>query len=282
MTKSGNMKQWAGAVTGAVLGLAFVSPAAAQATGGVAAGVATSSSGVGHARSIDLPAGKSASVELPVDARDVIVTNPAVADVVLRSARNISVLGLRQGTTDAVFFDAAGRRILSLDVNVDLDATSVSETINRLMPGAHVHAEGLNGQIVLTGQVASASEADQAVQLARTAVAKPELVIDMLSIGGKDQVMLKVRIVEVQRNIIKQLGFNLQAAATIAGSKFSLLQNSACCKIQPTPSTAASWAALPAPTTTPTTIREIVSIRPKPPSRPSSVSALCEPWPSRI
>ena len=205
--------------------MALASPAAAQATAEDAAGLAASSSAMAHARTIELPVGKSATVELPVDARDVMVTNPVVANVVLRSARDISVLGLKQGTTDAVFFDAAGRRILSLDVRVDVDSTSVSESINRLMPGAHVHAEGLNGQVVLTGEVASASDADQAVQIARTAVAKPELVLNMLHIAGKDQVMLKVRIVEVQRNIIKQLGFNLQAAATIAGSKFTLLQN---------------------------------------------------------
>ena len=76
------------------------------------------------------------------------------------------------------------------------------------MPGAHVHVEGLNGSIILTGEVATASDADQAVQIAAATVAKPELVINMLSIAGKDQVMLKVRIVEVQRNVIKQLGFN--------------------------------------------------------------------------
>ncbi len=223
MTPSRTNRRWVGALS-AVVGLALASAAGAQAMGEAATGVASTSGVTARARSIDLPAGKSASVELPVDSRDVIVTNPAVADVVLRTPRNISVLGLKQGTTDAVFFDAAGRRILSLDVHVGVDATSVSETINRLMPGAHVHAEGVNGTIVLTGQVASASDADQAVQIARTAVAKPELVLNMLSIAGKDQVMLKVRIVEVQRNIIKQLGFNLSAVAKIGGSNFSFAQ----------------------------------------------------------
>ena len=174
-------------------------------------------------QSMALPMGKSASIELPVDARDVLVTNPGVADVVLRSPRRISVLGLKEGGTDAVFFDAAGRRILSLNIHVDIDASAVSEMINRLLPGAAVRAEGINGSIVLGGQVASASDADKAVQIARAEVAKPELVLNMLSIAGKDQVMLKVRIIEVQRNAIKQLGFNLQALiGKIGSSQFGL------------------------------------------------------------
>jgi pilus assembly protein CpaC len=178
-------------------------------------------------QTLALPMGKSASIDLPVDARDVLVTNPGVADVVLRSPRRISVLGLKEGGTDAVFFDAAGRRILSLNVHVDIDTTAVSEVINRLLPGASVHAEGINGSIVLGGQVATASDADKAVQIARAEVAKPELVLNMLTIAGKDQVMLKVRVIEVQRNVIKQLGFNIQALIGQAGSPQFLLGTAA-------------------------------------------------------
>jgi pilus assembly protein CpaC len=162
-------------------------------------------------QSLALPVGKSAMIQLPVDARDVMVTNPAVADVVLRSPRRIAVLGVKEGTTDASFFDAQGRRILSLNIHVDIDTAAVGEAIQRIIPGAQVHVEGLNGSIILSGQVATAADADRAVQIARTTVAKPEMVVDMLNIAGKDQVMLKVRIVEVQRNAIKQLGFNMQA-----------------------------------------------------------------------
>ena len=178
-------------------------------------------------QSLALPMGKSALVQLPVDARDVMVTNPGVADVVLRSPRRISVLGMKQGSTDASFFDAEGRRILSLNVHVDIDPTAVSEMIRRLLPSSNVHAEGLNGSIVLVGQVATASDADKAVQIARTAVAKPEMVVDMLNIAGKDQVMLKVRIVEVQRSIIKQLGFNLSAVIGRLGQTQFALANPA-------------------------------------------------------
>ena len=167
---------------------------------------------------IAIPRGKSAIVELPVDARDVLVTNPTVADAVLRSPRRIYILGVAPGQTDAVFFDASGRRILGLNIRVDQDFSAVAQTIARVLPGSKVHVDAVNNSVILSGMVADISQADKAVQIAQQFTAKPDQVLNMLSIAGKDQVMLKVRIVEMQRNVIKQLGFNLSALAGQLGS----------------------------------------------------------------
>jgi pilus assembly protein CpaC len=164
--------------------------------------------GGGASQALTLPRGKSAIVELPVDARDVLVTNPKVADAVLRSPRRIYVMGVNSGQTDAVFFDAAGHRLLSLDIRVDQDVSALAQTINRVIPGARVHVDAMNDSVILSGQVPSVADADRAVQVARASVSKPEQVLNMMSISGKDQVMLKVRIVEMQRSLIKQLGFD--------------------------------------------------------------------------
>jgi pilus assembly protein CpaC len=160
---------------------------------------------------LQLPRGKSAVIELPVDAKDVLVSNPKVADVVLSTPRRIYVLGVGAGQTDAVFFDAAGRQLLNLNVRVDQDISSLKDTFARLLPGSSIKVDGLADNLVLSGEVASAAEADRALQLARSLVAKPEQVINMMSIAGPEQVMLKVRIVEVNRSVIKQLGVNLNA-----------------------------------------------------------------------
>jgi pilus assembly protein CpaC len=167
---------------------------------------------------LTLPRGKSAIVELPVDARDVLVTNPAVADAVLRSPRRIYVMGVASGQTDAVFFDAAGRRILSLDIRVSQDTGVLNDTLARLLPGSAIRVEAVNDSVVLTGMVANAADADKAQRLAERFVAKPDMVVNMLTIAGKEQVMLKVRIVEMQRTVIKQLGFNLSTVLGQAGS----------------------------------------------------------------
>jgi pilus assembly protein CpaC len=170
------------------------------------------------ARRLNLGKGKSALIELPVDARDISVTNPAIADVVLRTPRRISVLGIANGDTDAVFFDGVGHPILRLNIRVDQDGSAVADMIAHVLPGSHVGVEAVNNSLILSGQVPSAADADKAQQIAAQFVDKPERVINMLSISGQDQVMLKVRIVEVQRTAIKQLGFNMSAIIGQMGS----------------------------------------------------------------
>ena len=162
-------------------------------------------------RMLSLPRGKSAVVELPVDARDVLVSNPKVADVVLSTPRRIYVTGIGAGQTDAIFFDAAGRQLLSLNIRVDQDISALGQTLNRLLPGSDIRIEGLGDSLILSGEVRNAAEADKALRLAQGMVAKPEMVVNMLAVGGSVQVMLKVRVVEVSRTVIKQLGVNLNA-----------------------------------------------------------------------
>jgi len=174
-----------------------------------------------------LPEGRSAVIDLPVDARDVLVSNPAIAEAVLRTPRRIYVLGLKSGVTDAMFFDAAGRRLLSLNIRVDQNTSALADTINRILPGSQVKVEAINNSVILSGTVTSAADADKAVRLATATVDKPEQVLNMLSIAGEQQVMLKVRIVEMQRTVIKQLGVNWHALVNQAGSTQFLLNEAA-------------------------------------------------------
>ena len=165
--------------------------------------------GGGASRSLTLPRGKSAVIELPVDARDVVVSNPKVAEVILSTPRRVYLLGQTAGQTDAVFFDGTGRQLLRLEVRVDQDVSGIAQTLGRMLPGSQLHVEAVNDSVILSGQVPDAASADKAVRVAGGFVSKPDNVINMLSIAGPEQVMLKVRIVEVNRSIIKQLGFNL-------------------------------------------------------------------------
>ncbi|HXQ15014.1 MAG TPA: type II and III secretion system protein family protein [Caulobacteraceae bacterium] len=170
-----------------------------------------------------LPVGRSAVIDLPVDARDVLVSNPLIAEAVLRTPRRIYVLGLKSGVTDAMFFDAAGHRLLALNIRVDQNVSALADTINRILPGSQVKVESINDSVILTGTVTSAADADKAVRIAGATVGRPEQVLNMLSIAGEEQVMLKVRIVEMQRSVIKQLGVDWKALINQAGSAQFLL-----------------------------------------------------------
>ena len=191
----------AGAITAA--------PAQAQTRAAVSAG--------GEARLINLPRGSSFAVDLPADARDVIVSNPAVAEAMLHSPRRITIIGLAPGETDAIFLDASGRTILALRVRVDAGVSALQDTLSRVMPGTNVRAEAVNDSIILTGQVSSPAEADRATQVARAFVSAPEKVLNMMTISGSDQVMVRARVIEVQRTAVKQLGFDVNAVLDTIG-----------------------------------------------------------------
>ncbi len=178
-------------------------------------------------RNLSLPKGKSAVIELPVDARDVMVSNPKVADVVLSTPRRIYVLGQDGGQTDATFVDGMGRQILRLNIRVDSDTSAVAETLNHILPGSSIHVEAVNDRLILSGEAPNAGDADKALRIAQSFVEKPEDVLNMISVAGPEQVMLKVRIVEVNRSIVKQLGVNLSALVGQLGNSQFLFNTAA-------------------------------------------------------
>ncbi|WP_297512868.1 type II and III secretion system protein family protein [uncultured Caulobacter sp.] len=167
---------------------------------------------------LELAKGKSAIVELPSEVRDLLVTNPQTADAVLRDKRRIYIVALAEGTTDAAFFDAAGRRILTLNIRVTQPVDQLAATLGRIMPEAKITVSPVRDSVVLSGLVRNAAESESAARVAAQFVGSPDKVLNMLSVAGKDQVMLQVRIVEVQRNVIKQLGVNLNAVLGQLGS----------------------------------------------------------------
>jgi pilus assembly protein CpaC len=205
-------------LAGALAGGGMLMPVASHAGDETTSVIKVDPGAAARSQLLALPEGRSAVIDLPVDARDVLVSNPQIAEAVLRTPRRIYVLGLKSGVTDAMFFDGAGHRLLSLNIRVDQNTSALADTINRLIPGSSVHVEGINDSVILSGTVLSDGDADRAVQIAKATVGKPEQVLNMLGIAGKDQVMLKVRIVEMDRQVIKQLGVNWSALINQAGS----------------------------------------------------------------
>lgn len=163
-------------------------------------------------RSLDLPLSKAAVVHLPVDVADVLVTNPDIVDAVVRTPRRAYLMGMGIGQTNAFFFDADGQLILDLDLRVERDLSPLQGALERFLPNARVQAEAMNDHIVLSGSVPSAADADAAMRIAQRWVDDPENILSMVSIQAREQVMLKVRIVEMRRTIVRQLGVNLTAA----------------------------------------------------------------------
>jgi pilus assembly protein CpaC len=161
---------------------------------------------------------KAAVVQLDADARDVLVSNPEMVDAVVRTPRRIFLLANKVGQTNAFFFDSAGKQILTLDIRVEKDVVDLTSLMKASLPNSAIQAQAMNDNVVLTGSVASALESSRAADLAARFTGDPKKVVNMISIAGGQQVMLKVRIAEMDRNIAKQFGVNLSAAKIVGGS----------------------------------------------------------------
>jgi pilus assembly protein CpaC len=158
---------------------------------------------------VPLGIGKSVVIDLPRDVKDVLVADPKIANAVIRSARRAYLIGVTRGQTNVFFFDADGKQIAGYDIAVTRDLNGIRAALKQVLPTADVHIEGLGDGIVLSGSVANPAESQQAYDLAISLAGDAAKVVNGLTVRGRDQVMLKVTVAEVQRDIIKQLGIDL-------------------------------------------------------------------------
>ncbi len=171
-------------------------------------GIVTAPGLAGPSRAMDLPLDKSTIISLPRETRDVLVTNPAIADVVVKTRRRVYLMGKGVGQTDVYFFDGRGEQILRLDLRVSLDLTALRAALADVLPNEAIKARSNGKMIILTGKASSAAAAENARRMARRFAAADADVINMVEIVGGEQVLLQVHISEMQRTIVKQLGIN--------------------------------------------------------------------------
>jgi pilus assembly protein CpaC len=161
-------------------------------------------------RFLALGIGKSVVIDLPREAKDVLIGDPKIANAVIRSSQRAYVIGAGIGQTNVVFFDADGQQIASYDIAVKRDLNGVRAALHQILPGVNI--EGVGEGVVLTGSVTSPVEAQQAGDIATRLVGGADKVVNSIVVKGRDQVMLKVHVAEVRRDIIKQLGIDLSAS----------------------------------------------------------------------
>jgi pilus assembly protein CpaC len=161
-------------------------------------------------RFLSLGIGKSVVVDLSHDIKDVLVADPKIANAVIHSAQRAYIIGAAVGQTNVVFFDADGAQIAAYDIAVKRDLNGVRAALRQSFPGVQI--EGVGDGVVLTGQVSSPVEAQQAGDVATRLAGGADKVVNAIVVRGRDQVMLKVTVAEVRRDIIKQLGIDLSAS----------------------------------------------------------------------
>jgi pilus assembly protein CpaC len=200
-------------------------------------------------RFLPLGKGKSVVIDLPRDVKDVLVADPKIANAIIRSSRRAYIVAVGAGATNIFFFDSAGAQIAGFDIAVTRDVSPIRAAIQRIIPDSDIKVDGIGDAIILTGSAANQAEAQQACDVASHFVAAGEnsfsgasgagagasstvvsvsgaaappvasscsgptsKVVNSITVRGRDQVMLKVTVAEMDRTVIKQLGINLSGS----------------------------------------------------------------------
>jgi pilus assembly protein CpaC len=159
---------------------------------------------------IILEIGKGTLLRLPRPAATVFIANPDVADVQVKSPTLVYISAKTTGETVIYAVDDKDEVLLNAPIRVDLDVSRLRQSLRDAMPGERISAESVEGKLVLSGKVSSAGRAERARALAVAIVgdAKANQVVNQMAVVTPNQVNLRVRIAEVQRNALKQLGIN--------------------------------------------------------------------------
>ncbi|UOA31119.1 Type II secretion system protein D [Sulfitobacter sp. DSM 110093] len=166
--------------------------------------------------SLDVPMNRAVVVESDIPFAELSIANPGIADISSLSDRTIYVLGKSPGLTTLTLLDAGGQLITNVDVRVAADVSEFKERLRQILPGEKIEVRTANDGIVLSGIVSSTQRLQRALDLAERYA--PERVSNLMSVGGIQQVMMKVRFAEMQRNVSKSLGSSLAINGAIGGT----------------------------------------------------------------
>jgi pilus assembly protein CpaC len=178
-------------------------------------------------RPVMLGVGKAVVIDLPRDTKDVLVADPTITNAVVRNPRRAYIIGVKTGQSSVFFFDAEGRQIAGFDIAVKRDLNGIREAIRQVLPSADIRVEGMGADgVILSGIVDTPADAQTAFSVAGRLlgagtsgmVNAGDKVVNAITVRGRDQINLRVTVAEVQRDVIKQLGVNLNGTVGVGSA----------------------------------------------------------------
>ncbi len=170
------------------------------------------------AHNLMLESGAGRVVPLDGPVANVFVADPKVAEVRPASASSLFIFGIGSGRTTIAALDSTGKPVAQFNVSVtpsSYGANQAEATIARLVPNSHVKVRVNDHALMLTGTVPDPQAAEQAVAVAKGYTVNGQAVDSQLSVQSSTQVTLKVRMAEMNRNVVRQIGVNWQAMGNI-------------------------------------------------------------------
>ncbi|MFT5066869.1 MAG: pilus assembly protein CpaC [Yoonia sp.] len=169
---------------------------------------------------LNVPMNRAVVVESDTPFTELSIANPGIADISSLSDRTIYVLGKEPGRTTLTLLGGDGRLITNVEVHVTPDIAEFKERLEQILPGEPIEVRTANNGIVLSGTVSSIARLDRAMELAQRYA--PDRVSNLMSVGGTQQVMLKVRFAEMQRSVSKSLSSSIALQGSALGDSLGI------------------------------------------------------------
>lgn len=188
-----------------------------------------------HAKDIQLEVGGAEVLRFEGEGvKEVFMANPAVADSQVSNKNTVYLFGVGLGSTKLIALDAKGKEVLSANISVTQNLTELNELIKMYDPHELVEVKAVSSGILLEGIVDTPETAEEIVSLAEKFMSgaggsgskkgsSEKSIINRITVKAPAQVNLRVKIAEVSRSIIDQLGFNWQAVVQSGDFKFGAL-----------------------------------------------------------
>lgn len=180
---------------------------------------------------IKVTMGKAEIVKLSGDIADIMVADPKIVDVSALQSDKLYLVGASLGDTNIIALDAEGNVLRKLDVHVRIDTASIQNLIHELFPhekNVVVHTVG--NQVALTGSVSTPSAATKIAKLVAahmsdvraggSAANVDSMIENLLEVRGQQQVTLRVRIMEISRDVLKELGIETATGNATSSNGF--------------------------------------------------------------
>ncbi|MFP3868789.1 MAG: type II and III secretion system protein family protein [Desulfobacteraceae bacterium] len=179
-------------------------------------------------QTLQLRVGRSKVLRCPFAITRISVADPAYADIVLTSEREIYIIGLAPGVTNLNLWGRGRSQFTTVTVSVEADVTALKEMLHRVLPEEKISVQAAGNSIVLSGEVSSPQVQETALNVASGFAAekgKKENIINLMHIGGVQQVMVAVRIAEINRNVGRRIGINFSGISQSGNFGVSLLDD---------------------------------------------------------
>jgi len=218
MTTINKMKRaTVGTALAAALAAGFAATAPSRA-------IAQPAGSVAPANDVTLSVGTGRLVRFNGTATAVFVANDEVADVNVNASNQLYIFGKAAGNTSVYATDRAGRVVYSANVRVGQNLGSVGQMLDLAMPEADIQVTPMSGMVLLTGTVSQPADAAEAERLAQAFLGEATQVVSRLRTATPQQVMLQVRIAEVNRTFVREVGMNLATADRTGGFNFGVFR----------------------------------------------------------